>query len=320
MSHQAPPTEARVVSVEDFDVGAHAAMQQETFGHLLEENGIPLARLGPEVFAWKLRPPAGPGRIAIVERGGRLVSSVSAYPLRLADGSSGWHLCDAATREDARGEGLFGAVMRAMRASIGEHEWAFAFPNGQSRGAFERGAFTAAVEVPLWFRPVIGKGRACEDVAPIDDFGADHDDFAARVAEGAPLSPWRSADYLRWRYRAHPFFTYQCLELRREGTLEGVLVLHRMEARGRVSLWVMELLATDRATERALARHARWLGAEQGCDVVLAMASRKVPGALRLPACFLPKKHVLMVRRGGLAEDPEPPPPWTVQTGDWDTF
>ena len=116
----------------------------------------------------------------------------------------------------------------------------------------------------------------------------------------------------------HPYFDYQCLELRRDDRVEGLLVLNRMEARGRVSLWVMELLAVDAEARRELALTARALAKEQGCDVMLAASSAKVPGAFRVPPCFLPKQHVLMVRGAGDAD--RNPGPWHVETGDWDTF
>ena len=48
------------------DVAAHAALQQRVFGHVLEENAIPLERLGPAVFSWKLAPPLGPARVALL--------------------------------------------------------------------------------------------------------------------------------------------------------------------------------------------------------------------------------------------------------------
>ncbi len=311
--------EVRVVPCGDLDIEKHAALQRRVFGHLLEENGIDLDRLGPDVFAWKMRPPAGDGRVAMVERDGAILSTCSAYPVRLASGErrvGGWHLCDAATAEEARGQGLFHRVLATLGASVPADERPFAFPNGQSRGAFDRHGYHAAVEVPLWFRPVIGAPRPPDGLTPVERFDEEHDRFADRVAAGAGLAPLKDAAYLTWRYLAHPFFRYRCYELREGGALRGVLVLHRMEARGRVSLWVMELLAVDPAARRALAQAARWAGREEGCDVVLAMRRDRVPGSVRMPACFLPKTHVLMVDLRG---DP-PSTPWSVETGDWDTF
>lgn len=314
--------EVRIVDIDEFDVEQHAAMQQRVFGHVLEENGIPLERMSADVFAWKLSPPQGPGRAAIVERGGRMVASCSAYPLRLAAGETrplGWHLTDAATFKEARGGGLFGRIMIALRESMPNDAWTFAFPNDKSLGAFTRTDYHPAVEIPLWFRPTIGKGRLAEGLHSLSAFGPEHDEFADRWAALHQLGPLRHAAYLNWRYLKHPYFDYQCFELRRDGNVLGILVLNRMKARDRVSLWVMELLALDTKTERELALSARYLAKEQECDVVLSMASRKLPGSFRLPACFIPKKHVLMVRSGGTSE-PAPAAQWTVQTGDWDTF
>ncbi len=312
----------RVVASEALDVEAHAALQQRVFGHVLEENAIPPERLGAEVFAWKLAPPLGSARVAFVaDAGGAPLSSCTAFPVELAAGEQrvrGWHICDAATLPEARGRGLFGRVLRRLREDLPAADWVFAFPNGQSRGAFERQGFASAVRVPLWFRPVIGEGRAGAGVEPITHFGPEHDALAARLAAERALTALRSAAYLSWRYLEHPYFDYQCFELRREGRVDGLVVVNRMEARGRVSLWVMELLAVDRAGERELATTARWLAKKQGCDVVLSMSKARLPGAVRLPPCFLPKEHVLMVRSAGSAEPTASA--WDVQTGDWDTF
>jgi len=312
-----------IVTSDALDTGAHAALQQRVFGHVLEDNDIPLERLGEPVFSWKLAPPRGPARLALIEDRGAILSSCTGFPVELASGDRrvrGWHLCDAVSAPEARGRGLFTRALTALRDDTAPDEWLFAFPNGQSRPAFERQGFVAVEHVPLWVRPVIGRGGAPPDaVAPITAFGPAHDALASRLAADRGLTAERSAAYLTWRYLAHPFFDYQCFELRREDRVDGILVLNRMQAAGRTSLWVMELLAVDRAGERELARAARAVAGAQGCDVVLSMASARLPGALRLPPVFLPKKHILMVRSGGPGE-PRPPGEWEVHTGDWDTF
>jgi hypothetical protein len=202
---------------------------------------------------------------------------------------------------------------------VGPSEWVFAFPNGRSRGAFARERFHEVERVPLWARPITGRGRAAEALEPIGELGPEHDALAERLAARSGLTARRSAAYLRWRYREHPFFRYQLFQLRRADRVDGILVLNRMEARGRVSMWVMELWAEDRPAARELARGARALAAAQGCDVLLSMSNARLPGALRVPPCFLPKEHVLVVRRGAPGELVDPGR-WDVHTGDWDTF
>ena len=313
--------DVRLVVATELDVEAHAALQQRVFGHVLEENGIPLERLGPAVFRWKLAPPAGPARVAVVMKDGAMLASCSAFPLSFARGDErvrAWHLCDAATAPEARGQGHFGRVMDAFIAELPAEDWLFACPNGQSRPAFERREYEMLQKVPLWFRPARGRARPSERVQAIEAFGAEHDALAERLAATQGLTALRSAAYLGWRYGAHPYFDYQCLELRRDDRLDGLLVLNRMEARGRTTLWVMELLGVDADARKELAITARALGKEQGCDALIAASNVKLPGGVRVPPCFLPKQHVLMVRGAGdptrLAGD------WEVQTGDWDTF
>jgi len=315
--------ELRLVGGDEIDVAAHAALQQQVFAPVLKENNIPLERLGADVFAWKLMPPAGPARIGIVERDGQLVSSCTAYPVQLGAADSlirGWHICDAVTAAEVRGRGLYHRILEALCQSFSPDEWLFGFPNHLSMGAFERGDFLAVKKVPLWVRPVFGRGGAMPvDVAPISEFGPEHDDFAMRLRAVQGLTALRSSAFLTWRYLAHPYFDYRCFELRRGDRIDGIAVVNRMEARGRVSMWVMELSAVDGAGRRALAKAVRTAAATTGCDVILSMASERFPGALRLPSLFMPKQHILMVRSGGLGAS-QPPGQWDVHTGDWDTF
>lgn len=313
----------RIVWRDEIDFEAHAALQQRVFGETLDENGIPRERLGASVFRWKLDPPAGPGCTAVVEDARQVVATVSAYPVELASRETrvrGWHFCDAATAPEARGKGYFSAVLRELRRVIAPSDWVFAFPNGQSRRAFDNEHYHPVHEVPLWFRPVMGPVAPPDTVHEISEFGPAHDELAARFAATRGLTPLRSSAYLNWRYAAHPYFRYRCFEWRGERGAEGILVVHPMKARGRVSLWVMELMATDARGEAELAKAARAWAHRLGCGVVLAMATPKLKASFRLPACFLPKNHVLMVHRGGASERLESSDSWAVYTGDWDTF
>lgn len=313
--------ELRIVEADDLDVGAHAALQQRVFGPLLEENGIPLDRLGPAVFAWKLRPAAGQARVAMVARGGTLLSSCTALPVDLGgpEGSArGWHLCDAVTAPEARGQGLFGRVLEALGAALPPEDLLFAFPNGQSRAAFARRGFQTVMKVPLRFRPARGRADLSPRIAEVAAWGPEHDALATRLSAGLGWTALRTASYLRWRYATHPFFHYRSFELRRDGRLDGLLVLNPMRARGRLSLWVMELLGVDAEAQRELAQAARAIAQREGCDALLAARSGKTPGTLRVPPCFLPKQHVLMVR--GAGDRARVPGRWHVETGDWDTF
>jgi GNAT superfamily N-acetyltransferase len=314
--------EVRLLDSDQLDQAAHAALQQRVFGPVLEENGIPLERLGADVFAWKLAPPAGVGRSAIVEHEGALLASCSVCPVELGpERVRGWQFCDAATLPEARGKGLFGRILRTLLADLARPgAWVFGFPNGQSRGALLREGFTLVDHVPLWVRPLRGRGPAIDaGVEPMTELGPEHDALSEQLAAHSGVTAIRSAAYLRWRYQRHPFFAYQCFHLRRGGRVEGLLVLNRVEARGRVSMWVMELWALDSAGRRALAAAARSLAAAQGCDVLLSASNVRLPGALRMPACFLPKKHVLVVR-GTIPGEARPEGRWDVQTGDWDAF
>lgn len=81
----------------------------------------------------------------------------------------------------------------------------------------------------------LGDVRGVPPVA-FDDRGgairvdAIHDDATAlwdRIGRGL-VGTRRSAEYLRWRYAAHPLFHYRLFELRRDGALAGIAV-YRLE-------------------------------------------------------------------------------------------
>ena len=323
----------RVASGEQLHYGGFASLQQDTFGEVLRGNDIPLHRLGADVFEWKLRPPAGPARVAFFGDEGAPRAGCVMFPVELATGETrarGWHICDAATDARYRGRGLFGRALRALLVRVPRQDWVFAFPNERSRGAFEREGFRVTSRVPLWVRPLRRGASLPPHVAPIasiDAIAPELDDFAIRYAARSGLCALRSASYLRWRYEAHPYFDYDIYGLRPDGSggrLEGVLVLNRMKARGHVSAWVMELLATSDGAHAELAAAARSLGHSGGAEVLLAMSNLRLPGALRIPSWVLPKPHVLLARRGGResprAEAASKGIPWDVHTGDWDTF
>ncbi len=315
--------DVRVVTPASLDLEAFTALQLEVFGPVLADNGISKERLGRDVFAWKLDGPEEPGRIAVATGAGRLLAACAIVPTTLASGSArarGWQVVDAATTSKARGRGLFRQLLDALISETAPTDWLYAFPNGQSRRTFERAGFTSRVRVPLWFRPTVGRVRRPDGLEEVTRFGVDQDRFAERFAERAGLTALRSARYLAWRYLRHPFFTYRCFQLLAGGEVEGVLVVNPMKARGRTSLWVMELVALSPGGRRTLARAARWLAQEERCDVVLSMAEGRLPGAARMPPCFLEKRHALMVRPGRGGGEAVPPFRWTVETGDWDTF
>lgn len=325
------PTDARVRVVRGSDVDhvALSSLQRDVFGDVLAKNGIPADRLAPEVFAWKLAPPAGEARVAVVEEDGDLLAACVMFPVQLTRGANrvrGWHVCDAATAPRARGRGYCSEAVRTLVATVAPEEWAFAFPNRRSRGAFVREGFQATSRIPLWVRPVrraMAAPEGVERVPELSRIAAELDDLAVRCAEASGLTAHRSAAYLLWRYAAHPYFDYEVHALRRDGELRGLLVLNCMRAREHVSAWVMECLAPREADRRELALAARSIAHARGAEVVLSMSNVRLPGAVRFPRWFLPKQHMLMARRGGdaaPASKADARAEWTVYTGDWDTF
>ena len=315
---------ARVLSLAELDWQAYADLQQRVFGEVLDTNGLPRTRLTPDVFRWKYAPPAGEGRVAVVEMAGRLIACNAMFPLDLRSGDElrrGWQSCDTATSPEARGRGCFRECLRALAADLEVGEIFFGYPNNNSSHGFAASGCDVVAEIPLRVRPVVIGAATQESMVSIARFGAEQDAFAERLCKRGQTALERSASYLNWRYVDHPFQAYQGLHFVTQGEVRGLLVLQRSVMRGHALMVVAEFLALDAQTARVMARHARHLARAQGCRALLALTSERIPGLLRMPRLFMSKPHQLMQKViGGTGGGSTPMARWMVQTGDWDVF
>ncbi|MCR9243707.1 MAG: GNAT family N-acetyltransferase [bacterium] len=316
------PARLRVVSPGELDPAAYSELQQRVFGPVLRENGLTTDRLTPAVFDWKYRPPAGDGRIAVVEVEGAMVASNAMFPVELARGDerfAGWQSCDTVTAPAARGRGYFKACLRALIADLPSGAWFFGYPNTQSSHGFAGVGCATVATIRLAFRPIVFGARRPANVESVDRFDEELDDFGGRLARvDGRLHLARTSDYFNWRYCDHPFHDYEACVVRRDGRITGVLVTQRSTPRGRPLLCIAEFLALDRESAATLARQARWRARRLGCRAIMTLSSESVPGLWRLPRRFEARPHLLM--RRVIGRTPAAGEPWLVQTGDWDVF
>jgi hypothetical protein len=315
-------SEPRLFDWNDIDKGAYCRLQQSAFAEIFARNAIPIERLNRAFLDWKYSGPAGPARIAIVMHGDEMVASNAMFQLALVRGSQrtrGWQSCDTATSPAARGKGYFKKCITALRDGIASGELFFGYPNENSKKGFEGIGWNVEAEIPLRARPVWWGARVGSEVVPVEQFGATQDEFARTFPAHETLMIERSAAYLNWRYVQHPLVQYERYHCVRDGRVTGLLVLNRSGVRRKKVMVVMEFLAADEASTRALRARAVESAHAGRCSLMLALANQPVPGLWSVPRFLAPKQQLLMGQTIGPPHAPLAAT-WLVQTGDWDVF
>jgi hypothetical protein len=89
--------------------------------------------------AWKCHSPAGTARIAQAFKGGELVGSASAVPVRFTGGPSDvWQPCDLAIAPNLRARGILTSCLKRLLSDIGSDAPVYCPPNGLSRSPLLR--------------------------------------------------------------------------------------------------------------------------------------------------------------------------------------
>jgi len=291
----------------------------------------------PEVLAWQYwNNPWGTTASWVEDDDGALQAhyAVIAIPGRL-DGrpaQAGMGV-DAATRDRARGRGLFSALAKAAYGSAAEEgcRVAFTAPNPHSLKGVQNAGLARLADLTVWVRPlddawlgrrthlpaslagaaraalfrarVVGDLRGEEVEAPPDGLDA----LWARTAPGVPWGVTSDAAWWRWRFAERPHARYRLFATHRGGKLVGAAALVEHAGYGGRFLIVAELLADDPAAAAA----------------TLAPALADPRGAVGLAAVALPGTRLAaMVRGAGLRRLPrrlEPRPlHFGVMRGDPD--
>lgn len=316
----------RTVPAESVRVRAATCDDASGIRVLLGESfsGNPKARA--DVMDWQYWDnPFGPARSWVAEAEGRVVAHYAGIclpgvldgrPATLAMG------VDAATHPGWRGLGLFEQLARSVYLDCGQAGMpvTYCLPNPNSLRGFQKaggrdlgrarvlvaaidaGWLAARTRVP---RPLaVAAARAVFRLPPAGAGGvvdSPPDGLAAlwdTVASRWPFGVARSADWWRWRYSDRPYRPYVFSESRRAGRLVGAAAAMVRDDLGGPFLCLLELVAEDRRSARAV--------------VGALVAQAEVLGTVAVAATALPGTwHHRMARASGLRTLPrrfEPQP------------
>jgi GNAT superfamily N-acetyltransferase len=312
----------------EIDYREYADFQKSAYSDLLARRGASDAHMTPEYYRWKYHPPAGAARIARIVDGEKTLSSSAMLPLRLSFGGRaylGWHCLDVGTVPEARGRGYFLTTLRSLMESVLPGDLFFAFPNEASIVSFLKLGCTENVILTTWVDFFIQfVGREKDGVERIDRFGPEHDAIRADLGADRPRVD-RRADYLNWRYSAHPINSYVSFVSTNDGC-NGLCVVRRAHVMGRDLALVMEVTGSPPRVQTALLSHAAAWARSEGLGMMALMSTDvPLPTAVRtllapIPSMLLPKRQVLVVHGAGDLPAPLLKTSWALSTGDWDVF
>jgi GNAT superfamily N-acetyltransferase len=297
------------------DTGVICALLAEVF----DDN----PKADPAVLTWQYWDnPYGTTSSWLVEEDGVVLGHYAAFPIpgRLAGRPALLAMgADAATREAARGRGVFSELARAAWQGAADEgcRVILAAPNPNSRRGAVKAGMTEVADLPVYVRPlddawlaerfrVPRPAAALARVAAFHPRGSLRGEEVAQPPHGldalwaraAPYLPWAvTADtaWWRWRYAERPGPAYRYFEARRAGALVGAAATTTRELYGGRFALVLDLVADDReAAAAALAPLAAAPGGAVGAALVAVPGSRLAAlagaaGFRRLPRRFEPR-------------------------------
>jgi hypothetical protein len=298
--------------------------------------------------------PFGESCAWVWEDGDQIVACYVAFPLpvllegRMALGSSG---VDAALHPEYQGRRLFRPLAEALYADCGTHGMeitlCFATNPAALKGIASAG-WIAVDELRLWVmalddawlaqrfrvpsplaaaarwavfdpRPGPAAGEAAQTPNGVDTLW---ETTAATIRNGVA----RNEMWWRWRYDARPGGAYRFFEDRRQGRLVGAAVTTIREAFGGRFAYVLELMAEDDRSARAVGRAVASAARRDGAAglALLALPGDRVEhwvrqaGFRRLPRRMVPRPTWYgAVRNSAGAPDPAHTS-WSFRWGDLD--
>jgi GNAT superfamily N-acetyltransferase len=321
------------------DTGAICALLAEVF----PDN----PKADPAVLTWQYWDnPYGKTSSWLAEEDGQVLGHYAAFPIpgRLAGQPALLAMgADAATREAARGRGLFTALARAAWQGAAEDgcRAVLTAPNPSSLPGARRAGMVEVADLPAYVRPVddawlaerfrlpraaVAAGRALAFRGRSGGLRGDEvkgppRGLDALWARSAPFLDWTVSadeDWWRWRYTRRPGQPYRYFEARRAGALVAAAATTTREAYGGRFLFVLDLLADDgQAAAAALAPALADPRGAVGAALVALPGSRlaqlaRAAGFRRLPRRLEPRP----LHFGVVPKDPTLPPvaglPWSV--------
>lgn len=246
---------------------------------------------------WKLRDsPFGPGCAMVVRDDAGAVVAMNAFQsARITNGAgfelNGHQSMDTVVTKSARGKGLFTRMYRAYY-ELTDADFVYGFPNKNSApGFFNKLGWTRFGAVPMRIKPLrtgflarrlkLGAldfklpsfRRSTGTSSKFTAFRETHEEaWRSTLRKSEVWGLDRSKDYLNWRYRHHPSFTYE-LRDRPDGSFLVSTILDKHDAK---ILYVMEALGEPNILVDLL-REVHEEACREGAELALAWGAAQSP-------------------------------------------
>jgi GNAT superfamily N-acetyltransferase len=161
------------------------------------------------------------------------------------------------------------------------------------------------------------------EIEKVDEFDDQFDQFWQKALLLYPIMGVRNRNYLIWRYLRHPTRTYTIYRAKQSGEMKGYIVLRKVELLNFNSTVIVDLLALDEATLRALVGKGVQHSQRKGTDLLAFMVPQGHPyDRILRKRGFLPspKTFQFMVYFHSKREMLNSPEKWYVNWGDTDVI
>lgn len=316
-----------VVTFDEIDKVQFCQMQALAFRELLQQSKIEEDLFSIDHFSWKYNNPFGKAKIATIKQEGKIVASVSMFPVQIIKENNvvtAWNAGDVAVLPDYRGKFFFNQCMNALKQSNTEKDFLFGFPNHNNRSGAKRAGFSHVMNIDFRIKPFF-TGIFSKRIEPIKTFSEKQDVYARRIHNESGTMIFRSSEYMNWRYFQKPGTEYFSYSHECNGNVVGNVVA-RIIKRGNIKvLLIMEYHFINKRAIKFLNRFIGQIAFKNRCFVVIALTTMNYgatskTGFWELPKWLEPKKMVfwgIALRKEDeslLADN------WFIQTGDWDAF
>ena len=316
-----------VSTFEEINQEQFCMLHAVAFQELLQESKINEELFTVEHFSWKYNGPAGKAKIAVMQQNGKLVGSVSMFPVTLIKGDrlfTAWNAGDVAVLPEYRGKFFFNQCMNALKNCNSKKDFLFGFPNHNNLAGAMRAGFKHIKDLQFYIKPYFfGISKTLEN--QVEPFSFLQDQYAEALAKDGRTMILRSSAYMNWRYREKPGTNYLCYAYNDGTAVLGNVVARMVKRKNIKVLLVMEYHYVNPKAITFLNRFIGQSAIKNKCLTVIMLSVKDQiksdrAGFFRLPELFQPKK---MVFYGNPLKEEDKAfitDKWFVQTGDWDAF
>ncbi len=315
-----------VSTFEELDREQFCRLHAIAFKELLQQSKINDELFTISHFSWKYNGPAGKAKIAVMQKDGKLVGSVSMFPVTLVKGNRlfrAWNAGDVAVLPEYRGKFFFNQCMNALKSSNSENDFLFGFPNYNNLSGAKRAGFKHIKDLRFYIKPFFSVISKRLDMTKT--FSVQQDQYAKILAEKGQVMLFRSSDYMNWRYQQKPGVDYLCYAHIERDTVIGNVVVRAVQRGSIKVLVVMEYHYVVLSAIPFLNRFIGQSAIKNKCLTVLMLSANDQfnsgkTGFWSLPEFLQPKKMVFFGNPSQNDHENLISDSWFIQTGDWDAF